>query len=170
MSRWRVLLVPLLLVLALPLAYAAEPSAEPSAGFSSGFSNPKEDAHYHALLKNLRCLVCQNESLQDSQAGLAQDLRREVREQMRQGKSDKDIIRYLVDRYGDYVLYRPPLMDTTLLLWFGPFLGLVSGLLIVYFLVRARARAAQGASSPPLPPAERERLSDLLDREEDRNE
>ncbi|HQU14616.1 MAG: hypothetical protein B7Z66_04635 [Chromatiales bacterium 21-64-14] len=160
MSRWRALLVLLLLALpmVLPMAHATEPT--------SGFTNPKEDAHYHALLKNLRCLVCQDESLQSSQAGLAQDLRREVREQMREGKSDKEIIHYLVDRYGDFVLFRPPLMDTTFLLWFGPFLGLLSGLLIAFFLVRARARAGQSAS---LQQAQHERLAELLGRDEDRN-
>ena len=80
-----------------------------------------------ALSEDLRCLVCQNESLAGSQADLAKDLRREIREQLKQGKSDREIVEFLVQRYGDFVLYRPPLKSFTLLLWFGPLILLLLG-------------------------------------------
>ncbi len=156
-------LYPLLLLLLMPAVRAAPPAAPPPAVPTSGFTNPQEDARYHALLKNLRCLVCQNESLQDSQAGLARDLRREVRDQMRRGKSNREIVAYLVARYGDFVLYRPPLMYSTYLLWFGPFIGLLIGVAVLIVLVRKRARTPDGA-----PPSDgtRRRLAELLrDRE-----
>jgi cytochrome c-type biogenesis protein CcmH len=80
------------------------------------------------LAENLRCLVCQNESLASSRSGLAEDLRREVREQMKKGMSDQQIIDYLVSRYGDFVLFDPPVKRYTLLLWYGPFALLLAGL------------------------------------------
>src|SRR5512145_2056221 len=79
------------------------------------------------LAEKLRCLVCQNESLASSHAELAEDLRREVREQMQKGLSDQEIIDYLVSRYGDFVLYDPPMKKSTLVLWFGPFILLLAG-------------------------------------------
>ena len=80
-----------------------------------------------ALSKELRCLVCQNETLADSQAPLAEDLRREIREQIKAGKSDEEIITFLTQRYGQFILYRPQVTPTTYLLWFGPFLLLIGG-------------------------------------------
>jgi cytochrome c-type biogenesis protein CcmH len=122
--------------------------------------DPALEARLMALARELRCLVCQNESLADSQADLAQDLRREIRELMRQGKSDAEIKRYLTDRYGDFVLYRPPLKSTTWFLWFGPFLLLVGGLAgFVYFLLRRR----QSLPDSPLDPEEAARVRALLD-------
>ena len=85
-----------------------------------------------ALSRQLRCLVCQNETLADSQAELAADLRKQIREQMRAGRSDKEITDFLTDRYGDFVLYRPPLKPRTYVLWFGPFLLLGGGLFALY--------------------------------------
>ncbi|HTY99760.1 MAG TPA: cytochrome c-type biogenesis protein, partial [Rhodocyclaceae bacterium] len=79
------------------------------------------------ITEDLRCLVCQNESLAGSHADLAEDLRREVRGLIKQGKSDKEIKDYLVDRYGDFVLYKPPVKATTWLLWGGPFLFMIGG-------------------------------------------
>jgi cytochrome c-type biogenesis protein CcmH len=90
------------------------------------------------LAENLRCLVCQNESLASSHAELAEDLRREVREQMSKGLSDKEIIDYLVSRYGDFVLYEPPLKSYTLLLWFGPFALLLIGIGMLVYQMRKR--------------------------------
>jgi cytochrome c-type biogenesis protein CcmH len=90
------------------------------------------------LAENLRCLVCQNESLASSHAELAEDLRREVREQMSKGLSDKEIIDYLVSRYGDFVLYEPPLKSYTLLLWFGPFALLLTGIGMLVYQMRKR--------------------------------
>ncbi len=85
-----------------------------------------------ALSRQLRCLVCQNETLADSQAELAADLREQIREQMKAGRNDKEIVAFLTDRYGDFVLYRPPLKPRTYVLWFGPFLLLGGGLFALY--------------------------------------
>jgi len=93
-----------------------------------------------AISEELRCLVCQNESLAGSRADLAQDLRREIREQIGQGKSDKEILDFMVGRYGDFVRYRPPLKGTTFLLWFGPFVLLVAGVIGLVAYLRRRGR------------------------------
>jgi len=85
-----------------------------------------------ALSRQLRCLVCQNETLADSQAELAADLREQIREQMKAGRNDKEIVAFLTDRYGDFVLYRPPLKPRTYVLWLGPFLLLGGGLFALY--------------------------------------
>jgi len=90
------------------------------------------------LAQNLRCLVCQNESLASSHSELAEDLRREVREQMQKGMSDQEIIDYLVSRYGDFVLFDPPVKSYTLLLWYGPFALLLAGLAGLVFQLRKR--------------------------------
>jgi len=111
------------------------------------------------LAKQLRCLVCQNETIADSRAGLAVDLRNKLREQMAAGKSDEEIIAFMTERYGDFVLYRPPLKATTVLLWVGPFLLLAIGILIGWRVVRARAGTAR---PQPLSAAERERAERLL--------
>ena len=111
------------------------------------------------LAKQLRCLVCQNETIADSRAGLAVDLRNKLREQMAAGKSDAEIIAFMTERYGDFVLYRPPLKATTVLLWVGPFLLLALGILIGWRVVRARTRAAR---PEPLSTADRERAERLL--------
>ena len=111
------------------------------------------------LSEELRCLVCQNETLADSQADLAVDLRREIREQMKAGKSDKEIIAFLTARYGDFVLYRPPVRPTTYLLWFGPFVLLVIGLGVLYRYLKQRRELI---SQQPLSPDERRRAEELL--------
>jgi cytochrome c-type biogenesis protein CcmH len=90
------------------------------------------------LAQDLRCLVCQNETLAGSHAELAEDLRKDIRQQMKQGKSDKEVVKYLTDRYGDFVLYKPPFRSYTLLLWFGPFLFLLGGVAIWYFTLKKR--------------------------------
>lgn len=121
--------------------------------------DPALEARLMNLAKELRCLVCQNETLADSHADLAVDLRREIRELMRQGKSDAEITRYLTDRYGDFVLYRPPVKSTTWLLWFGPFLlaaGAIAGFL--YFLLRRR----RSLPDTPLSAEEQARVAALL--------
>jgi len=100
------------------------------------------------LSKELRCLVCQNESLADSRADLAADLRNQIREQMRSGQSDEQIKTWLTQRYGDFVLYRTPVKSTTLVLWFGPFALLVAGLAVLFlYLRRRRLRVQQTALS-----------------------
>lgn len=94
------------------------------------------------LAAELRCLVCQNQNIADSNADLAVDLRRQIHEQVVAGKSDREILDYMTARYGDFVLYRPPVKVTTVLLWFGPLLMLALGALLAWRMVRARARAA----------------------------
>jgi cytochrome c-type biogenesis protein CcmH len=113
------------------------------------------------ISEELRCLVCQNESLSGSQADLAKDLRREIREQITQGKSDQDIMDFMVGRYGDFVRYRPPVKGTTLLLWFGPFVLLIVGIVVlIAYLRRRRVRVTEIA--PELSAEERRKVEALL--------
>ena len=100
------------------------------------------------LAAQLRCLVCQNQSIAESNAGLAADLRNQLREQIAAGKTDAEIVRYMTDRYGDFVLYRPPFKATTVLLWLGPALLLLVGALIAMRIVRARRTNVPAALSP----------------------
>ena len=97
------------------------------------------DTRLKSLESQLRCLVCQNQTLAESEAPLAEDLRKEVRELAVSGKSDDEIRSYLVARYGDFVLYKPPVKPTTYVLWFGPFLLLACGVLVWWIVVRRRA-------------------------------
>ncbi|HJU38990.1 MAG TPA: cytochrome c-type biogenesis protein [Tahibacter sp.] len=103
------------------------------------FKDAAEEQRFQHLARELRCLVCQNQNLADSDAGLAKDLRNEVFEQLRAGKSDDEIKDYLVARYSEFVLYDPPLKASTLILWFGPFVLLAVGGVAVWFAVRKRA-------------------------------
>ena len=114
----------------------------------------------------LRCLVCQNQSLADSHADLAVDLKNKVREQLEQGASEKDVLQFMTERYGDFVLYRPPLKATTLLLWFGPGLLLLAGLVALFLRLRRRSAVAV---EPVLTAAERARAAALLDSSDNRN-
>jgi cytochrome c-type biogenesis protein CcmH len=107
----------------------------------------------------LRCLVCQNESLAGSQADLAKDLRREVRDLIKSGKSDAEVKDFLVSRYGDFVLYRPQVKPTTYLLWAGPFVLLIVGLVV---LVRYLRRRSEKVDARPLTEAEKQRAAALL--------
>ena len=91
---------------------------------------------FRSLIAELRCLVCQNQSLADSHAELAEDMRREVHQLMERGLSDEETVQFLVDRYGDFVRYRPPVKPTTVLLWFGPFILLAIGVVVLLFSVR----------------------------------
>lgn len=116
------------------------------------------------LAEKLRCLVCQNESLASSHAELAEDLRREVREQMRQNKTDQEIIDYLVARYGDFVLYDPPVKSYTLLLWFGPFALLLGGAGVLVYQLRKRR---QSVPEIKLTAEEQQRAADLLNQDKD---
>ncbi len=92
----------------------------------------KKEAQFNHLLKDLRCLVCQNQDLADSNAELAKDLRQQVYELVKEGKSDSEINDYLTSRYGDFILFNPPVKAVTLLLWFGPFLFLLLGFFIFW--------------------------------------
>ncbi len=127
--------------------------------------NPALEKRAVALEEQLRCLVCQNQTIADSQAELAMDLKKEIREKLKAGMSEKQITQFLVARYGDFVLYKPPVMATTVPLWFGPFallLAVVAGL-FYYILRRRRLAAAQ-----PLSEAEQARVQALLDSSEER--
>ncbi len=114
------------------------------------------------LAENLRCLVCQNESLASSHADLADDLRREVRELMQKGMTDQEIKDYLVARYGDFVLYDPPLKSSTVLLWLGPFALLLAGLGILFLQVNKRRKTV---TAPSLNAEEKARAAALLNDE-----
>ena len=142
------------LLLTLALAHAAwAGEAQPAA------EDPALEARLMAVAVELRCLVCQNQTLADSNAPLAVDLRNQIREKMQQGESDRDIVAFMVARYGDFVLYRPPLKATTLLLWAGPLLLMLAGLAALYYRL-ARRRAGPG---PDLTEEERARVATLLE-------
>ncbi len=114
-----------------------------------GLAQPGIDEdRFHSLTAELRCLVCQNQSIADSHAPLAQDLRKQVREMMLAGRSDAEIRDYMTERYGDFVLYRPPMKPLTWALWFGPFLFLLLGLVAAWRLRRpAQAPVATDVSA-----------------------
>ena len=142
----------LLLLTCLSLPMVAK-EAQPSA------ADPVLEERLMRLSKELRCLVCQNETLADSRADLADDLRREIREQMKAGKSDKEIVAYLTARYGKFILYNPPVDPTTYLLWFGPFVLLLAGLA---FLFRYLKQRRELITDQPLSAAEHSRVETLL--------
>jgi len=121
--------------------------------------DPKIELRMRSLTEQLRCLVCQNETLADSRADLAEDLRKQVREQMKAGKSDQEILAYLTQRYGDFVLYNPPVKATTYLLWFGPFILLIGGTGVLYRYLKHRREVIK---DEPLTAAERKRAADIL--------
>jgi cytochrome c-type biogenesis protein CcmH len=124
-------------------------------------ADPVAEKRLQSLSEELRCLVCQNQNIADSNAELAQDLRREIRAMIRDGKSDKEIIDFMVVRYGDFVLYRPPVKGITLLLWGGPVALMLLGLLI---LVRyLRRRVSRMAEDKPLSADETGRAEALLE-------
>ena len=114
---------------------------------SFSFSNPEQEARYHQLTLELRCPKCQNQSIADSDALVAQDLRRAVYQQVESGKSDQQVIDFMVQRYGDFILYRPPVNKVTWLLWFGPALMLLVGLLIIWRLIRSYRKFPLGDDS-----------------------
>jgi cytochrome c-type biogenesis protein CcmH len=152
--------------IALALALCA-PSALRAADAVPTEMDPVKAARAVKLAEKLRCLVCQNQSIADSNAELANDLRGQIREQIAAGKSDDEIVSYMVNRYGDFVLYQPPLKATTLLLWAGPALLLVGGALVLARNLRRRQTAAEVA----LTDEEKARAASLLagnDRKEDK--
>jgi cytochrome c-type biogenesis protein CcmH len=107
------------------------------------FDDPAEQERYERLIQDLRCLVCQNQSIADSNAMLASDLRREVRDLMEAGQSDEQIRSFMTERYGDFVLYRPPVKPRTWLLWSAPAVLLLGGIGIAVLVISRRARAAR---------------------------
>ena len=141
----------LLSVVALP-AYAVRPDEM--------LAEPALEARARTIGKELRCLVCQNQSVDDSDADLAHDLRMLVRERLKAGDSDAQVVAYVRARYGDFVLLRPPFQIDTLLLWGGPALILLLGAAGIVRFYRSRTRAA---AEPPLSDGERQRLAQLLE-------
>jgi len=152
----RALLALALLACLLPAAAAWAKEAQPVA------EDPELEKRVMALAEDLRCLVCQNESLAGSHAPLAVDLRQQIREQMRAGKSDQEIISFMTERYGDFVLFRPPVKATTYLLWFGPFALLGAGVVVQYLYLKRRRKQQEQAREEPLSEAERKRVEALL--------
>jgi len=126
------------------------------------FENPARQQVYHRLVTELRCLVCQNQNLEDSSAALAADLRQQVYDLVKQGYGEQEIIDYMVARYGDFVRYRPPFNASTLALWLGPFIALAGALWFLFILLRRRAATV----TDPLSGAQRERLRRLLDKDD----
>jgi len=125
--------------------------------------DPKIEARLTAIAEELRCLVCQNESLIASRADLALDLKRQVREQIKAGRSDAEIREYMVQRYGDFVLYRPPVKSSTIPLWLGPFALLIAGFCAIWIFVRRRRAAPQPALTAELEARADELLANRAD-------
>src|SRR5216684_5580137 len=148
MRRVSILIMVLISLAAPALAKEAKP-----------VEDPQIEQRMQALTQQLRCLVCQNETLADSHADLAEDLRKEIREQMKAGKSDQEIIGFLTQRYGNFVLYKPQVQPSTYLLWFGPFVLLLGGTLMLYRYVKHRREVIQ---DQPLTADERKRAEELL--------
>ncbi len=122
------------------------------------FENTDQEKRYQSMITELRCLVCQNQNLADSNADLAKDLRAQTHAMIIAGKADSDIVDYMVERYGDFVLYRPPFKASTWLLWVGPFLILLIALVVFSLTIRKNRQAPQVSES------ERRHASELLDR------
>ncbi|WP_031432358.1 cytochrome c-type biogenesis protein [Methylomarinum vadi] len=122
------------------------------------FDNADQEETYQGLISELRCLVCQNQTIADSNADLAKDLRRQVYEMLRQGKSRQEIVEFMTQRYGDFVMYRPPFKTKTMLLWLGPLLFVLIGL-VALVVVSRRRRAAAAA----LPPEKKAKIHALLE-------
>ena len=147
-----------LLLAAAPLAHAGE--AAPAA------DDPVLEKRVLKLSEELRCLVCQNQTIADSHADLAVDLKNQIREKLKQGMSDNEVKDYMVARYGDFVLYRPPVKATTWVLWFGPFALLVIGVVVLFAKLKSRARKVAAAAG--LSEADHQRAQSLLGAEEKR--
>ncbi|WP_042700060.1 cytochrome c-type biogenesis protein [Azospirillum sp. B506] len=151
------------LLLAVLLALSA-PAAIPALAVQPDevLPDPALESRARAISQELRCLVCQNQSIDDSNAPLARDLRLLVRDRLKAGDSDDKVMEFVTDRYGDYVLLRPPFKATTLVLWIGPFAVLLLGAAGTFLFLRGRRGVAAGADTAPLSADERRRLDALL--------
>jgi len=138
------------------LVLATNAGAEPMVTFT--FDSPEQEASFHKLSNELRCLVCQNQSIADSNAGLAQDLRTEMYEMLRAGKTEDEIVEFMVDRYGDYVMYRPPFKAQTVLLWLGPMIVFLIG---VYYAIAFIRGQKKNKDAGQMSDEEIKRLKDL---------
>ena len=148
-----------LLLCLLPMLSLAGPKGEARPPIV--FEDPQVESDYLELAEELRCLVCQNQNLIDSNADLADDLRREVAKMLKQGKNKEQVTEFMVDRYGDFVLYNPPVKPSTWLLWGGPFVLMFFGMFIMLKKISA-ARAAKSGDSSELSQQEKEKLKAIL--------
>ncbi|MFK7794284.1 MAG: cytochrome c-type biogenesis protein CcmH [Gammaproteobacteria bacterium] len=128
---------------------------------------PEYQARYDHLLNELRCLVCQNQTVAESPADLSNDLRVEVKEMLEQGATDQEILDFMSDRYGDFVLYNPPVKPRTYLLWVGPFMLLIGGVIFALILVKRRSN---NVGDSALDENEKQRLKDLLDEDKKKDD
>jgi len=156
------LMLPVLLSVLIPAFFVQVIYAADAAPLQA---NAAVEAQVQRLALELRCLVCQNQTLADSHAGLAMDLKQEIRSMATQGMSDAAITDYLVVRYGDFIRYRPPLKLSTALLWFGPFALLVGSCIGLVHMLRRRERLAADIAVIPLSAAESRQVSELLGKE-----
>jgi cytochrome c-type biogenesis protein CcmH len=142
MAKWLALL--LWAVVCATAAKEAAPAAD----------DPVLEARMQRIAVELRCLVCQNQTIADSHAGLAEDLRRDIREQLTRGSTDEQVVQYMTDRYGDFIRYRPPVKATTIVLWAGPGVLLFAGLVILALVLRRRSRLGAERFEPDEPDEE----------------
>jgi cytochrome c-type biogenesis protein CcmH len=137
MVRWWALLLCALAAVAVQAKEAA-PAAD----------DPVLEARMQRIAIELRCLVCQNQTIADSHAGLADDLRREIREQLVKGATDEQVVQYMTDRYGDFIRYRPPMNGSTAVLWVGPIVLLIGGVIVLALVLRRRTHLAPDRFEP----------------------
>ncbi|MBT00246.1 MAG: cytochrome c-type biogenesis protein CcmH [Oceanospirillaceae bacterium] len=153
----RALLLTILVVLAGPSLAAID---------AYEFKDEQTESRFQELTAELRCPKCQNNNIADSNSPIASDLRREVYRMVQSGASDEEVIDFMVTRYGEFVLYRPRVNEMTWLLWYGPFVLLAIGLIVVVVIAKRRKRSAEpGADSSGLSQSERERLNKLLEQD-----
>ncbi len=145
----------LILLMFTPLTFAGVEYRE--------FKNPEQEQAYNGLIAELRCLVCQNQNIADSNADLAKDLRRQVYEMLHQGKSRQEIADFMIDRYGDFVMYKPRFNSKTLVLWLGPVVFIVIGLGVIFLIIRNKQKQAIAA---PLAAEQQAKITALLDDED----
>lgn len=129
------------------------------------FDNAEQEQRYKHIIDELRCLVCQNQNISGSNAGLAQDLRKQVHKMLLAGKDDKEIFDFMVTRYGDFVLYRPPFNASTFFLWAGPFVILILGLYVLIRFIRQREKVV----IQELNQSDKEKLKQLMNKDKEQN-
>jgi len=131
--------------------------------------NVEDEPRFNELSNVLRCMVCQNQSIADSNAELARDFRNQVKEKINAGQSNDEIVDYMVQRYGDYILYKPPFNVATALLWLGPFLLVIVGFVIIFRILKRQGRAQDEDAQDIADSKQQARLKAMLDNEEDQS-